>query len=69
VARRYQYQIKCIYLHILGGWTVFDRELQTSNSKARVAAAGPAFSFGLAGILWGFSADPIVRELYTVNMM
>jgi Zn-dependent protease/predicted transcriptional regulator len=69
VARRYQYQIKRIYLHILGGWTVFDRELQTPNIEARVAAAGPAFSFGLAGILWCFSADPIVRELYKVNMM
>jgi Zn-dependent protease len=68
-ARRYQYRIKRIYLHILGGWTGFDRDLQTPTIEARVAAAGPAFSFGLAGILWYFSVDSIVRELDKVNMM
>ena len=43
VARRYQYQIKRIYLHILGGWTVFDRELQTPKIEARGGGSRTGF--------------------------
>lgn len=68
-ARYYGYKIKEMILHILGGWTILERPLATPRLEILFAIAGPLCSLGLAAILWPFSADPLVRYLYKINLV
>src|SRR5690606_10672369 len=67
-ARRLGYAVKTIELHILGGWTIFERELSSPRVEILVALAGPGCSFLLTILLYALKADPLANFLYKVNL-
>ncbi len=67
-ARRLGYAVKTIELHILGGWTIFERELSSPRVEILVALAGPSCSFLLTLLLYALKADPLANFLYKVNL-
>jgi len=69
VAEHYQLRVTGISLHLLGGWTTFQKECHSPRLAATVALAGPACSLLLAAFAWPFQADVICRTLYKVNLV
>jgi len=67
-ARRLGYAVKSIELHILGGWTIFERELSTPRVEILVALAGPGCSFLITLLLYALKADPLASFLFKVNL-
>src|SRR5581483_6646181 len=59
VARRLGYPTTRIILHLLGGWTIMEREPDTPLRECLVALAGPLCSFTIAALVWFLSNDPI----------
>lgn len=69
VAEHFGLRVTGISLHLLGGWTTFEKECPSPRISAIVALAGPACSLLIAGLAWPFQADLICRNLYKVNLV
>ena len=69
VAEHYGLRVTGISLHLLGGWTTFEKECPSPRISAIVALAGPACSLLLAALAWPFQGDIVCRNLYKVNLV
>lgn len=69
IAEYYGLRVTGISLHLLGGWTTFEKECPSPRISAIVALAGPACSLLLAALAWPFQDDVVCRNLYKVNLV
>lgn len=69
VARHYGYPTTRIILHLLGGWTILEREPETPRRECLVALAGPLASLMIAALAWPLSHNPIAYQVYKINLI
>lgn len=69
LARHYGYPTTRIILHLLGGWTILEREPETPRRECLVALAGPLASLTIAALVWPLSQNPIAFQVYKINLI